>query len=67
MQNNMSKYLSILRAILTASKEVTEEAVLDDILPNPVDMIEDLEDFSRRLDDETFRKKTVSFITKLCI
>ena len=52
--------LSILRAILTASKgTIEEEAVLEDILPNPINTVEDVEDFSCRLDDESFRKKTV--------
>lgn len=51
--------LAILRVLLSATRGVNENEVLEDILPSPLNSVEDLQGLCSRLDDEEFRKKMV--------
>ena len=52
--------LSILRVLLSATKGINEEEVLEDVIPDAFDSVEQLEEFSSRLqDDDNYRKKLV--------
>jgi hypothetical protein len=56
--------LSILRVLLSATRGVNDKELLDDILPSPLDTVEEITEFCSRLDDEEFRKKMVGSSTK---
>ena len=51
--------LAILRVLLSATRGVNENEVLEDILPSPLNSVEDLQGLCSGLDDEEFRKKMV--------
>ena len=51
--------LAILRVLLSATRGVNENEMLEDILPSPLDSTEDLQELCSRLNDEEFRKKMV--------
>ena len=51
--------LAILRVLLSATRGVNENVMLEDILPSPLDSTEDLQELCSRLNDEEFRKKMV--------
>jgi hypothetical protein len=51
--------LAILRVLLSATRGVNENEMLEDILPSPLDSVQDLQELCSRLDDEEFRKKIV--------
>lgn len=57
--------LSILRVLLSATRGVNDKELLDDILPSPLDTVEEMTEFCSRLDDEEFRKKMVGSSTKI--
>jgi len=52
--------LSILRVLLSATKGINEEEVLEDVIPNAIDDIEQLEELCACLNDDSYRKKLVS-------
>jgi hypothetical protein len=56
--------LSILRVLSSATRGVNDKELLDDILPSPLDTVEEITEFYSRLDDEEFRKKMVVSSTK---
>ncbi|XP_046864389.1 uncharacterized protein LOC124458416 [Xenia sp. Carnegie-2017] len=58
--------LSILRALLSATKGVDEHEILEDVLPNPLDSVEELEDLFSSLDEEKSRRKLLQFLVALC-
>ena len=61
MLEKQDEALSMLRMILGATKGVGGTDVLDDVLPNPISEVGDLEDLCLRIqDEEDFRKKMVS-------
>ena len=51
--------LSILRVLLSATKGVNDEEIIEDIIPNALDSIDELEELSSRLNDDDYRKKLV--------
>ena len=59
--------LSILRMLLGAIGKATAntDIVLKDIIPSPVDSVEDLNKFSRLDDDKELTKKMVSIPTNI--
>ena len=56
---NQNEGLSIIRMLLGATRGTDGNDMLEDILPKPIDSVEDLEQFSSRLDDEEHLKKVV--------
>ena len=60
--------LSIFRMLLGATSKATAntDIMLEDIIPNPVDSVEDLNKLSSRLDDDQeFTNKMVSIPTNI--
>ena len=55
LENN--KILKALLAKTTSKSE--EEEKLEDVLMTPLDCVEDLEDFDRKLQNKSFRRLTV--------
>ena len=51
--------LSILGVLLSATKGINEEEVLEDVIPNAFVSVEQFEEFSSRLNDDNYRKKLV--------
>jgi hypothetical protein len=51
--------LSILRVLLSATRGVHNEDILEDIIPKALDSVDELEELSSRLDDDDYRKKLV--------
>ena len=51
--------LSILRVLLSATKGVNDEEIIEDIIPNAIDSVDELEELSSRLNDDDYRKKLV--------
>ncbi|XP_046856605.1 uncharacterized protein LOC124449685 [Xenia sp. Carnegie-2017] len=58
--------LSILRALLSVTKGVDEHEILEDVVPNPLDSVEELEELSSSLDEEKSRRKLLQFLVALC-
>lgn len=56
--------LSILRVLLTATRGVGGNDVLEDILPVPIDSVQDLQELSEKLGDEEYMKKMVWYNLK---
>lgn len=59
MIEKQDEALSILRVLLSATRGVGGNDMLEDILPKPMDSVEELEELSARLADEDIRKKMV--------
>ena len=59
MIEKQDEALSILRMLLSATRGVGGNDILEDLLPNSVDSMADLEALSARLADEDFKKKMV--------
>ena len=45
--------------LLSATRGVNNEDILEDIIPKALDSVEELEELSSRLDDDDYRKKLV--------
>ncbi|CAB3984199.1 Hypothetical predicted protein [Paramuricea clavata] len=58
MIEKQSEALSILQVLLGATKGVSGQDMLDDVLPKPIDSPEELEEMSAGLSDEDVRKKS---------
>ncbi|XP_046855916.1 uncharacterized protein LOC124449018 [Xenia sp. Carnegie-2017] len=56
---------SILRVLLRAKKGVDEDEILEDVVPNPLDSVEELEDLSSSLDEEKSRRKFLKEVLKV--
>lgn len=55
--------ISMLRVLLSATRGVGGTDMLQDVLPKPIDSVEDLEALSVRLEEEAFMKKMVGICT----
>ncbi|XP_028417120.1 uncharacterized protein LOC114541386 isoform X1 [Dendronephthya gigantea] len=66
MLEKQEEALSILRVVLGATRGVSGNEMLEDIIPNPLDSVEELENLNDRLADEDARKKMLQFFLALC-
>ncbi|XP_046862855.1 uncharacterized protein LOC124456454 [Xenia sp. Carnegie-2017] len=57
---------SILGALLSAKKGVDEHEILEDIVPNALDSVEELEEQSSSLDEKKSKRKLLQFLVALC-
>ena len=60
MAEAQQEALSLLKMLVSATRGIAGNDMLEDVIPNPVNEVESLEDLSSKLDDEQFKKKMVS-------
>ena len=66
MIEKQDEALSILRMPLSATRGVGDNDIREDLLPNSVGSMADLEALSARLADEDFKKKMVRAFVLFC-